>query len=126
MWKNLSILLPLFGLTLFVFIVWRTGPAEIIAVFRAAEPGRLGIAAALIAVILFIRGLRWSLLLKVAGIDYPLLKATAVWTIGFSAASVTPAKAGDAIRAFYIIEDTGRSFGEAFFTVFVERLFDLG
>ncbi len=123
--KNLSLLLPLFGLVLFVYIIWRTGLSEITAVFRAAEPGRLGVAIALVGVILVLRGLRWSLLLKVAGIDYPVLKATAVWTIGFAAASVTPAKAGDAIRAFYIKEETGRSLGEAFFTVFVERLFDL-
>jgi uncharacterized protein (TIRG00374 family) len=123
--KNLSLLLPAFGLALFVFIVWRTGPAEIAAVFMAVEPGRLGIAVALVGVVLVLRGLRWSLLLKVAGIDYPLLKATAVWTIGFAAASVTPAKSGDAIRAFYIQEETGRSLGEAFFTVFIERLFDL-
>jgi len=123
--KNLSLVLPIFGLALFVYIVWRTGPSEIGAVFQAADPGRLGIAAALVGVILVLRGIRWSLLLKVAGIDYPVLKSTAVWTIGFAAASVTPAKAGDAIRAFYIKEETGRSLGEAFFTVFVERLFDL-
>jgi uncharacterized protein (TIRG00374 family) len=123
--KKLSIILPFLGLALFGYIVWSTGPRNIADVIRNAEPRLALVAVALVVLILVLRGVRWCLLLRIAGIDYPLWRATAVWAIGFSAASVTPAKAGDAIRAFYIQEHTGRSFGEAFFTVFVERLFDL-
>ena len=36
------------------------------------------------------------------------------------------AKAGDAVRALYVRESTGRTFGEAFLTVFIDRLCDLG
>jgi uncharacterized protein (TIRG00374 family) len=123
--KNLSIILPCTGLALFGYIVWSTGPRNIADVIRNANPRLALVAVALVVVILVLRGVRWRLLLRIAGIDYPLWRATAVWAIGFSAASVTPAKAGDAIRAFYVQGHTGRSFGEAFFTVFVERLYDL-
>jgi len=60
------------------------------------------------------------------GIDLPLRRATAVWSIGFFASAVTPAKMGDAVRAFYVREDARVGFGTAFLTVFVDRLWDLG
>lgn len=123
--KYLSIIPPFLGLALFGYIVWSTGPRNIADVIRHADPRLAPAAVLLVVLILVLRGVRWRLLLRMAGIDYPLWRATAVWAIGFSAASVTPAKAGDAIRAFYIQGHTGRSFGEAFFTVFVERLYDL-
>src|SRR6187402_3357264 len=60
------------------------------------------------------------------GIEYGLARSATVWAIGFFASSVTPAKAGDAVRAVYLRNDTGRTLGEAFLTVFVDRLWDLG
>jgi len=123
--KKLSYLLPFFGLALFVYIVAKTGLDNIIEVFASADVKLLALAPLIIFVIIILRGLRWQALMRVVGIDYSLWKSTSVWTIGFFAASVTPAKAGDAVRALYVQEDTGRTFGEAFLTVFIDRLCDL-
>jgi uncharacterized protein (TIRG00374 family) len=60
-----------------------------------------------------------------AGIEYPLGRSIVVWSIGFFASSITPAKAGDAVRAFYVRNDTGCSMGQALLGVFVDRLWDL-
>ena len=123
--KKLSFLLPFVGLALFVYIVARTGLDRIAAVFAAANLKMLLVAPAFVIVIVLLRGLRWQLLMRVVGIDYSFWRSACVWTIGFFAASVTPAKAGDAVRALYLQNDTGRTFGEAFLTVFIDRLFDL-
>ncbi len=123
--RVLSFTLPAIGLVLFAVIVQRTGVGRITAVFRSADPLGLALAPLLVIVIMMIRGLRWRVIMRGVGIDYSFWRATAVWTVGFFASSVTPAKAGDAVRAFYVRADTNRSFGEAFLTVFVDRLWDL-
>jgi len=124
--RVLSLILPLAGLALFVVIVARVGPARVAAVFAAADPVKLALAPVLVAAIMAVRGVRWRVIMRGVGIDCPLRRATAVWAIGFFASAVTPAKVGDAVRAFYVREDARVGFGQAFLTVFVDRLWDLG
>ena len=123
--KKLSFLLPFLGLSLFVYIVGRTGLDNITGIIRDADARILPLAPVLVVAIILVRGIRWRILMRVVDIDYSLWRSAKVWTIGFFAASVTPAKAGDTLRAFYVREDTGRTFGEAFLTVFIDRLWDL-
>jgi len=123
--KKLSILLPFVGLALFVYIVASTGLDRIAAVFAAADLKLLLLSPLFVLLIILLRGVRWRYLMRAVGIEYSLWRSMTVWTIGFFAASVTPAKAGDALRALYVQEDTGRTFGEAFLTVFIDRLWDL-
>jgi uncharacterized protein (TIRG00374 family) len=125
MQKKLSYFLPILGLALFVYIVGRTGLDNITGVIRDADARVLPLAPVLVMAIILVRGIRWRILMRVVDIDYSLWRSAKVWTIGFFAASVTPAKAGDTLRAFYVREDTGRTFGEAFLTVFIDRLWDL-
>ena len=56
---------------------------------------------------MLVRGARWHYVIRSLGIEYGLRRAT-VWAIGFFASSVTPAKAGDVVRAVYLRNDTGR------------------
>jgi uncharacterized protein (TIRG00374 family) len=123
--KTLSLTLPFIGLALFVYIVAKTGPNRIASVFAEANWRMLLLSPLFVCAIILLRGVRWRILMRAVGIEYSLWRSAAVWTIGFFAASVTPAKAGDAIRALYVQTDTGRSFGEAFLTVFIDRLWDL-
>jgi len=123
--KTLSFLLPFVGLALFAYIVAKTGPDRIASVFASADLKLLLISPAIVLVVIVLRGARWRLLMRVVGIECSLLRSVTVWMIGFFAASVTPAKAGDAIRALYLQNDTGRTFGETFLTVFIDRLMDL-
>jgi hypothetical protein len=123
--KKLSFLLPFLGLSLFVYIVGRTGLDNITGIIRDADARLLPLAPVLVVAIILVRGIRWRILMRVVDIDYSLWRSAKVWTIGFFAASVTPAKAGDTLRAFYVREDTGRTFGEAFLTVFIDRMWDL-
>lgn len=118
--------MPLVGLVVFAVIVYRTGPARIMATLSTIEWPQLLWAPLLILAIMLVRGARWHYVIRSVGIDYSLARCTTVWTIGFFASAVTPAKAGDAVRAIYLRNDTGRPIGETFLTVFVDRLWDLG
>ena len=80
----------------------------------------------LVLAISLVRGARWRYVMRTLGIDCSLARSTQVWAIGFFASAVTPAKAGDAVRAVYLHNDSGRPLGETFLTVFLDRLWDLG
>jgi uncharacterized protein (TIRG00374 family) len=123
--KWISVLLPLVGLAIFVWIVSGAGIGRIWQTFQQVDPRRLLIFPLFTLFIVWIRGLRWWLLLRVAEIDYSRWRSSVVWAIGFFAAAVTPGKVGDAVRAFYIHRETGRGAGGAFLTVFVDRFLDL-
>ncbi len=118
--------MPLAGLAIFAWIVYRTGPDRIAAILSAMDLRLLVWAPMLVAAIALARGLRWRYVMRCVGIDYTPARSTAVWMIGFFASAVTPAKAGDAVRAVYVRNDTGRTMGESLLTVFVDRLWDLG
>jgi hypothetical protein len=124
--RILSFLLPAAGLAVFALIVYRTGPERIGAVLSAVEPVELLWGPPLVLAICIVRGARWRYVMRGLGIDYSLARSTLVWAIGFFASAVTPAKAGDAVRAVYLRNDTHRPMGEALLTVFVDRLWDLG
>jgi uncharacterized protein (TIRG00374 family) len=121
----LTFLMPMVGLGIFAVIVYRTGPARIGAVLSAIEPRELVWAPVIQLAICFLRGARWRYVMESVGIRYSLARSTLVWTIGFFASAVTPAKAGDAVRAVYLRNDTQRPLGETFLTVFIDRLWDL-
>jgi uncharacterized protein (TIRG00374 family) len=119
-------LMPLLGLAVFVVVVHNAGPARIASVLAQADPKQLIWAPVLVAAIALARGLRWRYVATSLGIPYGLGRATQVWLIGFFASAVTPAKSGDALRAVYLRNDTGRPMGECLATVFIDRLWDLG
>ncbi len=124
--KLLTALMPLVGLSIFAVIVYRTGFHRIMETLSVINPRDLVWAPVLVLAIMLVRGARWHYVIRSLGIEYKLTRSATVWAIGFFASSVTPAKAGDAVRAVYLRNDTGRSLGEAFLTIFVDRLWDLG
>ena len=123
--KWVSLLLPLVGLAIFVWIVRGAGVERIVKTFREIDPVRLLVFPLFTVFIVWIRGLRWWLLLRGAGIGYSRWRSSLVWAIGFFAAAITPGKVGDAVRALYVSRETGRGLGSSFLTVFVDRLMDL-
>ncbi len=123
--KWVSLCLPLVGLAIFVWIVRGVGLHRIVETFRGIDPVRLLVFPAFTVFFVWIRGARWWLLLRGAGIGYARWRSSMVWAIGFFAAAITPGKVGDAVRALYVSRETGRGVGSAFLTVFIDRLMDL-
>ncbi|UCH85425.1 MAG: flippase-like domain-containing protein, partial [Candidatus Latescibacterota bacterium] len=123
--KTLSFILPFIGLLIFVWIVRGIGVDKIVETFRGIDPKKLLVFPIFTVFIFWIRGWRWWVLMRVVGIECTRWRSSVLWSIGFFAGAITPAKVGDAMRAFYLARDTGRSFGECFVTVFIDRLMDL-
>jgi uncharacterized protein (TIRG00374 family) len=123
--KWVSLVLPLVGLVIFVWIVRGTGLDRVLETFRKIDPKSLAVFPVFTVFILWIRGYRWWILMRLVGIPYSRRRSSIVWAIGFFAASITPGKVGDAVRALYVSRETGRGLGESFLTVFMDRLMDL-
>jgi len=121
----LSTGLPAVGFVLFAVLLWRSDPKQILANMANIPPHRLLAFPLITLLIIWIRGLRWRILLQIQGIAYSQRRAAEVWTIGFFASAVTPGKLGDAVRACYVSREKGRDFGESFLSVFVDRLLDM-
>ena len=117
--------MPLIGLAIFVLIIRSIGFQNVLDIIRGIDPRKLIVFPFFTAFILLMHGLRWQFLMRIIGIEYSLWRSTMVWSIGFFGASVTPAKVGDAARAFYLSRDTGRNFAECFLTVVIDRLLDV-
>jgi uncharacterized protein (TIRG00374 family) len=121
----ITLILPLIGVAIFVWIVRGIGLSNVLDIIREIDPVNLLIFPVFTVAILWVHALRWQYLLRIIGIDYSLWRSAMVWAIGFFGASVTPAKVGDALRAYYLSRDINRSFAECFVTVVVDRLFDV-
>jgi uncharacterized protein (TIRG00374 family) len=117
--------MPLVGLAIFVWIIRGTGLDRVLETFRRVDPRSLAVFPLFTAFILWIRGYRWWILMRLVGIPYTRRRSSVVWAIGFFAASITPGKVGDAVRALYVSRETGKGLGESFLTVFMDRLMDL-
>jgi uncharacterized protein (TIRG00374 family) len=123
--KWVPLVLPLVGLGIFVWIIRGIGLSNILGVLRGVDPRKLLIFPLFTIFIIWMHGLRWRLLMRMVGIDYSLWRSNVVWAIGFFGASITPAKVGDALRAYYLSRDAEREFAVCFATVVIDRLLDL-
>jgi len=121
----ITLILPVIGLGIFVLIIRSIGLGNVVETIRGVDPRKLLIFPLFTAFIIWMHGLRWQFLMRIIGIDYSLWRSTMVWSIGFFAASVTPAKVGDAARAYYLSRDTGYNFAECLLTVVIDRLLDV-
>jgi uncharacterized protein (TIRG00374 family) len=109
----------------FLYIAFRkTDLAELARHLAAANYLYLIPAALLTVVALWVRAMRWGLLLHPLQKIGPgtLFSAT---SIGFMCNNVLPMRLGELIRAFVIRRSTGVRASAAFATIVVERLFDL-
>ena len=98
--------------------------AEILAVLGRTHYGWVAVMAVISVVVLYIRALRWRVLLQPVGrvAVRPLFSATAV---GFMANMLLPLRAGEVIRPVLVGRQTTISTSAAVASVVLERLFDM-
>ena len=71
------------------------------------------------------RGLRWAILLKGAGINVGVKDATEILFLSWTVNCLVPAKLGDIYRAYLLKINSSVSLSRTFGTVFIERILDL-
>jgi glycosyltransferase 2 family protein len=100
--------------------------ADVMASFRALQPGALALALGLQVVAFVLNSRRWQLLLSNAGINEPLADLTALYFIGHFFSLFLPTGAGgDVVRAYDVGRRSGR-FTQAAMATLQERLLGLG
>lgn len=100
-------------------VEWR----EVIHVARGAKPGGLGVAASLVTATLFLRALRWRLLLNAQG---SVSIGTTFWatSAGYFGNNVLPARAGELVRTFMVSSRSQLDTTFVLTTALTERLVD--
>jgi len=78
-----------------------------------------------ILVMIYIKGIRWSLLLWMQGYRYSVWNCFLIYMNSLFWGSVTPGRAGDFIKVVYLKEDLKQSMGFGMSSVFSDRVFDL-
>jgi uncharacterized protein (TIRG00374 family) len=76
------------------------------------------------ATVLWVRMLRWRILLRPLG-DVPRYPALSATVIGFGAGAVLPFRLGELVRPALIARKTGMKMSAALSTIVLERLFDM-
>jgi len=104
--------LPLIGLTLFAYIIWRAGIHNILKVLLKMNAFYLMLAFIIFIPRIFMSTYKWQMIAKKQGIDVKLIKMVKINLIGLFYGTITPLWIGDAIRIFYIKRASKASMGK--------------
>lgn len=121
----ISIVLPLILIALIAVTVGEIDLAELAGSIIRADPLLLLAAFGVYYLGFPLRGYRWLLLLRGAGMRVPLRDSTEIIFIGWLVNCLVPAKLGDVYRAYLLRLNFDVSLSRTFGTVFIERVFDL-
>ena len=73
----------------------------------------------------YLKGIRWSFLLKMQGHSYSVWNCFLIYMGTLTLGSVTPGRAGDFAKVFYLKQDLNIPIGRGITSVLVDRVFDL-
>ncbi|CAN5792265.1 lysylphosphatidylglycerol synthase transmembrane domain-containing protein [soil metagenome] len=121
----ISIVLPLILIALIAVTVGEIDLAALAGSITRADPLLLLAAFGVYYLGFPLRGYRWLLLLRGAGMRVPLRDSTEIIFIGWLVNCLVPAKLGDVYRAYLLRLNFDVSLSRTFGTVFIERVFDL-
>jgi uncharacterized protein (TIRG00374 family) len=121
----ISIVLPLILIVLIAATVGEIDLDVLVGSISRADPLLLVAALAVYYVGFPLRGYRWALVLRGAGMRVPLRDSTEIIFIGWLVNCLVPAKLGDVYRAYLLRLNFEVSLSRTFGTVFIERVFDL-
>ena len=122
----LTLALRLVGPALLVAVLFKMKDAgAVVRAWAAAEPLPLALAIALTFANIWLKILRWDVLLRTQGIRYPQRRAWGAYLGSAYVALVTPGRVGDALRAQYLRQDLGVGYADGLASVVMDRLCDL-
>jgi hypothetical protein len=108
------------GIVLFIYILWKIGISSIIAVFFKINLVYLVPATFFLIPIVLLKGLKWKVVLEAHEESCSLREICKIWLIGLFSGVITPARAGDVIKAFYF-----KNVPRALSSVIIDRITDI-
>ncbi len=125
MFNKKTLLKLLFGVVIFAALVWKIGPGSILESLSSANPIYLLSAVLLTFPAMHLRAARLQTILKGNDINIHLSNLIRICYIGFLFALLTPSKAGDFIRSYYLSRHNKVPYGVSIGVVFIDRMMDL-
>jgi hypothetical protein len=113
------------GLGLFGFILYKIDINSTWAILKQADLGLCLVCLLTFLVMVYLKGIRWSYLLKMQGQAYSVWNCFLIYMGSLFWGNVTPGRVGDFIKIFYLQEDLKLPMGKAMPSVLVDRVFDL-
>lgn len=123
MWKRLLVVAV--GIALFVLILMHVDLAKTGAIMKGADWRLSALSLAALVGMTYIRGARWSFLLKMQGYAYSAWNGFLVYMVSMYWGNITPGRAGDFVKILYLREDLKLPTGLGMASVLVDRVLDL-
>ncbi|MBC8232992.1 flippase-like domain-containing protein [bacterium] len=120
---NLS--LSLSGIGILVLIVILAGPSNIWDASKKADLIFMTSGLLVFVLYLFVRSLRWHVMLKATKSDIKLREFIPVYFLNFMISNVTPGRSGEVVAPFLMKRHIGSSTGMGFSVVLVDRILDI-
>ncbi|MEW6107769.1 MAG: lysylphosphatidylglycerol synthase transmembrane domain-containing protein [Nitrospirota bacterium] len=113
------------GIVLFVIIVFSLDWRKTIGIISRIDLKFLFSAVMLFPLFVFLKALRWNILLKGQGLDYPLTSCFTVYLSSNFLGVLTPSRVGEISKILYLKQDRDLSFSRGLSSVLADRFFDL-
>lgn len=113
------------GFLLFAIILRTVNLHDTLAFVKQSDWRLLFLALIAFLVMVYIKGIRWSYLLKMQGAVYSVWNCFLIYMGTLYLGNLTPGRAGDFAKIFYLKQDLKFSTGTSMASVLVDRVFDL-
>ncbi|MFQ6043784.1 MAG: lysylphosphatidylglycerol synthase transmembrane domain-containing protein, partial [Candidatus Poribacteria bacterium] len=121
----INLLLFLSGLCILALMVFWAGPSKIWSASKKANSIFMILGAMIFVLYLFVRSLRWYVMLKATKNDIKLRELIPVYFLNFMISNVTPGRSGEVAAPFLMKRHVGSSTGMGFSVVLVDRILDI-
>lgn len=123
MWKRLAVIFLAVGL-----MAWALKGVklhETLDILKGANWMLCFLVLVILVVMTYLRGVRWSYLLKMQGYDYSAWNCFLVYMVSMFWGNITPGRAGDFVKVLYLKQDVKVPIGSGMASVLVDRVLDL-
>ena len=117
-------LLPLLGIGIFIYLIYRIGINNIIDVFKNINYFYLFLLIFLAFLIVILQTYKWGLILKKQNINLKFYSLFKIQMISFLYGSITPGRVGSLIKVSYLKKRINKNYGESSSSVILERAID--
>jgi uncharacterized protein (TIRG00374 family) len=116
--------LHLIGLILLVLILLKIDLEQVLLYLKNARYQYLLFGYPFLLLLVYLKSIRWNLLMRDQGVRLSLFRTFYVYLWGFYFGAVTPGRIGEASKAIYV-HDRFDTLGRSFVSVFVDRAYDV-
>lgn len=123
MWKRIAVIA--FAIGLLALALKGVKLHETLYILKDANWLLCFLALIILVVMTYLRGVRWSYLLKMQGYEYSAWNCFLVYMVSMFWGNVTPGRAGDFVKVLYLKQDVKAPIGTGMASVLVDRVLDL-